>query len=135
VIDLGCGLGLVGLAAAARGARVTFLDWEPRALAIVAASVETAGVADCSYVTADWRDATLGSFDAVLGADILYESRNVHAVADFLARHLSPAGEAFIAVPGRLNAAALPAEAARVGLSVLAADAHGGVTVHWPARA
>src|SRR5437588_6114365 len=32
VLDLGCGLGPCGFAAAARGARVTFLDWEPRSL-------------------------------------------------------------------------------------------------------
>ena len=38
VLDLGCGLGPCGFAAARQGARVTFFDWEPRALAIVAAS-------------------------------------------------------------------------------------------------
>src|SRR5215216_1423098 len=32
VLDLGCGLGPCGFAAARRGARVTFFDWEPRAL-------------------------------------------------------------------------------------------------------
>ena len=38
VLDLGCGLGACGFAAARMGARVTFFDWEPRALEIVAAS-------------------------------------------------------------------------------------------------
>ena len=38
VLDLGCGLGPCGFAAARMGARVTFFDWEPRALEIVAAS-------------------------------------------------------------------------------------------------
>ncbi|MCA9321551.1 MAG: methyltransferase, partial [Planctomycetes bacterium] len=31
VLDLGCGVGAVGLAAARRGARVSFFDWEERA--------------------------------------------------------------------------------------------------------
>src|SRR5688500_18975201 len=38
VLDLGCGLGPCGFAAACQGAHVTFFDWEPRALEIVAAS-------------------------------------------------------------------------------------------------
>ena len=38
VLDLGCGLGPCGFAAAHHGARVTFFDWEPKALEIVAAS-------------------------------------------------------------------------------------------------
>ena len=37
ILDLGCGLGACGLAAASRGAQVTFFDWEPRALEIVQA--------------------------------------------------------------------------------------------------
>jgi predicted nicotinamide N-methyase len=38
VLDLGCGLGPCGFAAARLGAHVTFFDWEPTALEIVRAS-------------------------------------------------------------------------------------------------
>ena len=38
VLDLGCGLGLVGLAALERGAHVTFLDWEPEAVRLARGS-------------------------------------------------------------------------------------------------
>src|SRR5688572_13980223 len=57
VLDLGCGLGPCGFAAAWHGARVTFFDWEPRALAIVAASArrQQAPAVAFELVVGDWR--------------------------------------------------------------------------------
>ena len=144
VLDLGCGLGACGLAAARRGARVTFFDWEPRALEIVAASasrqnVSTAGadglprpLGPFDFVAGDWREPPpLGPFDLILGADLLYEARNAPAVASFLARHLKPGAEAWIADPGRPQAEPFVALAAAAGLQSLGREllpprAHGG---------
>ena len=42
VLDLGCGLGLAGLAALNRGADVTFLDWEESAVRLAKASAYAA---------------------------------------------------------------------------------------------
>src|SRR6185436_12053970 len=87
VLDLGCGLGACGFAAHRRGARVTFLDWEPRALALVAASAREQGApeGECACLVGDWRNPpACGPFDLILGADVLYEERNAPAVAAFL---------------------------------------------------
>lgn len=120
VLDLGCGVGAVGLAALARGARVTFFDWEPRSLAIVRLAAESQGLFGEAYVAADWRDPPpLGTFDLVLGADLLYEARNLPAVARFLAAHLAPEGEAWIADPGRPGAETLGGRLAPQGLEVV----------------
>ena len=121
-LDLGCGLGACGLAAARRGARVTFFDWEPRALEIVAASAREQGgpAAAFEFVVGDWRRPPLcGPFDLVLAADVLYEPRNVPAVTTFLARHLGPGAEAWIADPGRPHTRELPAHAHAAGLELL----------------
>ena len=102
VLDLGCGLGACGFAAARHGAQVTFFDWEPRALEIVAASaLQQPEPADrFSLVVGDWRQPPpLGPFDLILGADVLYEQRNAPPVAAFLAQHLKPGAEAWIADP------------------------------------
>lgn len=125
VLDLGCGLGPCGFAAARRGAHVTFFDWEQRALDIVALSaVEQPWLAERpELIVGDWRKAPpCGPFDLILGADVLYERRNAPAVAAFLPSHLKPDGEAWIADPGRLSAERFPELAERNGLLLIARD-------------
>lgn len=117
-LDLGCGVGAAGLAALTQGANVTFLDWEPRSLDVVRLAAEEQGLAAPALVACDWREApALGHFDLILAADVLYEARNVPAVAAFLADHLAPAGAAWIADPGRAHAAALDAVLQARGLA------------------
>ena len=117
VLDLGCGLGLVGLAALERGARVVFLDWEPAAIAASLASARDNGH-EAEGHAADWRaPPLLEPFDLVLGADVLYEERNGPGVARFLARHLVPGGEAWITDPGRRHAGNFPRECADARLT------------------
>jgi predicted nicotinamide N-methyase len=129
VLDLGCGLGACGLAAARMGAGVTFFDWEPRAIEIVRASAARQPVADApghqapaarfEYAVGDWRrPPPLGRFDLILGADVLYEQRNAPAVAAFLAGHLEPGAEAWIGDPGRPQAGPFPSLAASMGLEM-----------------
>jgi predicted nicotinamide N-methyase len=119
VLDLGCGVGAVGLAALVRSARVTFLDWEPRSLEIVARSARRLGVEPEALVAGDWRDPPpLDPFDLVLAADVLYEVAHVDPVARFLAQHLEPGGEAWLADPRRFEIAALPAAARAAGLGL-----------------
>jgi predicted nicotinamide N-methyase len=125
VLDLGCGLGACGFAARRRGARVTFLDWEPRALVLVAASARAQGSpkGECACIVGDWRDPpACGPFDLILGADVLYEERNAPAVAAFLAEHLEPGGEAWIADPSRPHAPRFLMVAQQAGLEFLSRE-------------
>lgn len=131
-LDLGAGTGAVAFAAARRGARVTALDWAPEAEPLLRAGAAHLGLTIERMLVCDWRKAPpdLGRFDLILAADVLYEARNAAPVAQFLAAHLAPGGEAWLADPGRLHAREFPSVALAAGLvhvesHVLPARKHG----------
>jgi predicted nicotinamide N-methyase len=100
VLDLGCGLGVPALVAAARGGDVTALDWAAEAVELLRENAARNGLR-LDAVHGDWRGFS-GSFDLVLGADVLYEERNADALLDVLPR-LAP--RVLLAEPGRPYAA------------------------------
>jgi predicted nicotinamide N-methyase len=103
-LELGCGLGLVSIAAALAGGRVLATDWSAEAVRFAAANAERNGV-PLDTAVVDWSApetiVTPGPWQLVLGSDVLYERRNVDQMLDLLPRLVEPAGEVWIADPGR----------------------------------
>jgi len=102
VLELGCGLGLAGVAAALNGARVLFTDFEPDALAFARANhalnVGTFGRGR----ELDWREPPEGlTASLVLAADVLYERRFLDPFCRTLEAVMSSGGRALVAEPGR----------------------------------
>ncbi len=98
VLELGCGLGLSSLAAARQGADVTATDWEDKALAYVEASAKLNGLSVRTQVL-DWREAGALEAELLIGADLLYETRNVEWLAKLFADWQGD--RALITDPGR----------------------------------
>jgi predicted nicotinamide N-methyase len=101
VVELGCGLGVPSLVAAARGAEVTAVDWAAEAIDLLERNAARNRVV-LRAVRADWR-AFHGEHDLALAADVLYEARYVEPLLEALPG-LAPA--ALLAEPGRPHAAA-----------------------------
>ncbi len=106
VLDLGCGLGLTGIAAAKNGASVLFTDYEEDALLFArwnaSANLDTISLGRTSFRAADWREPeTFEPYDLVLGADIVYERRNFLPLLACLQTTVRSGGEAWIAEPDR----------------------------------
>jgi predicted nicotinamide N-methyase len=101
VLDLGCGMGLSGTAAAAAGGRVLFADIEPPALLFAQLnSLPYGGRVRTRRV--DWRSDQLGErFDLILGADVLYERKQWDYLEPFWGAHLAPGGAVLLGEPGR----------------------------------
>jgi predicted nicotinamide N-methyase len=97
VVELGCGLGVPSLVAAARGAEVTATDWAGEAIELLACNAGRNGLAVRAEVR-DWREPWSESFDLALAADVLYEHRNVEPLARLLPR-LAP--ETLLGLAGR----------------------------------
>jgi len=94
VLDLGCGLGLPGLVAAALGAEVWFVDREAAALEFVRESARRNSLPNVHSVVADFTAVSLDvEFDVILGAELVYEPASYSPLAAFLDRHLHADGE------------------------------------------
>jgi predicted nicotinamide N-methyase len=101
VLELGCGLGLPSLAAAARGAEVLATDWAQDAIELLRRNADRNRVfVRVAQVRWSEPDPLLRAapWDLVLGADLLYEARNAEQLAELLPRL---GGEMLLAEPGR----------------------------------
>lgn len=118
-LEIGCGLGLAGLAALASGmARVHFTDYDEAPLAFVARGAAANGFAPGRFTARrlDWRAPPEERYPLILGADVLYERRLVPLVAGLCARMLAPGGTALVAGPYRVATEDLGPCLERVGL-------------------
>ena len=102
VMDLGCGLGLSGIAAGRRGARVLFADREEEALRFALFNSRQNGVHDAQSLEFDWHRSTAPSgFDLICLADVAYEEESCEPLLRHLEGCLLPGGEALVGDPYR----------------------------------
>lgn len=115
VLELGCGLGLAGLAAAAKGARVIMTDYVPESVAMAAESGRLNGF-DTDGAVADWRDFKLTEkYDFIIGADICYHPELNPYLRKIFAANLKPGGLVALSDPGRHDSAILLGQLAEDG--------------------
>jgi predicted nicotinamide N-methyase len=137
LLELGCGIGLVSLAAAQAGFDVLATDYYAEALEFTAANAQRHGLARIDTRLVDWRKlpADLGTFDVVAASDVLYERPHAALIAAALASTLSPAGLALLTDPGRRTAEPLVDACTELGLEAICteqvpiADANGQPTI------
>lgn len=131
VLELGCGIGLVGLAALCRGLHVTFSDYQPLAVALALENARRHGFPAGDHLShvegwvLDWRDAVDRRFPVVLGSDILYEVGNHVPLAELLERVLTPDGVCWIGDAGRYHASRFAEVAESRGFQVTLVDEAG----------
>ena len=91
VLDLGCGLGLSGVAAALGGASVTFGDYVDEPLEFVRATLAHHEIERCEVSRIDFtRDRLDRRFDLILAADIVYDPAHYEPLVEFLCTHAAP---------------------------------------------
>ena len=119
VLDVGCGLGLVALAAASQGAVVTAIDRELAPIEFLQASASIAGLA-IEALVGDVVNARLDrTFDLVLAADLLYERAEFDRLAEAVATLVAPEGTLWVADPQRVDTGGFYQALERRGLGIL----------------
>ena len=122
VLEIGCGLGVAGLVAAARGADVVFVDTARPALAFVRASLRLHGLAAATVCADHHTLAPNARFDCILAAEVAYDPAAFGELAATLARHLVPGGTALVADGFRTDTRALYVALDAAGVATRALD-------------
>jgi predicted nicotinamide N-methyase len=117
-LELGCGAGLVSVAAAMAGFEVTATDYYDEALRFTALNVLVNTGVLIETRSADWRrfPHDMGRFELVVASDVLYEREHAVLIASVLDRTLTGRGTAMIADPGRLAAPEFVEQCAQRGM-------------------
>ncbi len=96
-LEIGCGLGLSGIAALSCGLRVTFSDYDATALRFAGDNARANGFSNFRLLQLDWRHPPEDlRVPIILGADLIYELRNVPPVVALIKKLLLPDGIALI---------------------------------------
>jgi predicted nicotinamide N-methyase len=98
LLELGAGLGAPGLAAASAGFSVTLSDYEEIILNFQRISAAASGLKEVECVHLDWlAPRGLGSFDVLVGAEILFRDSFFTPLLQIFKTYLKPNGSIFLA--------------------------------------
>lgn len=118
-LELGCGLGLVTIAAMRAGYDVLATDYYADSTLLTARNALRVTGREPALRMVDWRafPDDLGTFDVVLAADVLYEKAYAPLVAEAIKRTLAPDGRALVSDQGRVALGLFLEEAIARGLT------------------
>lgn len=125
VLEIGCGIGLVGLAALARGDSVTFTDYRSEAVDLAVENARRNGFPDVAGLQLDIRQPIAEQYPVVLGCDVIYERALHRPVLSLIRSMLEPHGVCWLGDPGRHAAEEFADQAAIDGFDVSIRNAAG----------
>jgi len=101
LLEIGCGVGLMGIVAAGCGHRVTMTEYNRDALNFARANARvnhTSGSSELGIVELDWTKPVLeGRFDTILGSEVIYKEEYFKPLLGLFKRYLKPDGEIILA--------------------------------------
>lgn len=126
-LEIGCGLGLPGIAALSVGIRVTFSDYDATALRFAASNARLNGFNDFETLRLDWRSPPEGlRFPLILASDLVYELRNVDPLVRALGMLLAPGGLCLLTDQDRIPSQQLRQKLAEEGFEFTSQAAKAG---------
>jgi predicted nicotinamide N-methyase len=98
ILELGAGLGVAGITAAAFGHRVTITEHDPHALEFLKANALLNNCPEAVVCPLDWERRELaGRFDLIIGSEIVYSDQIIEMLAAVFQKYLHPQGKIVLA--------------------------------------
>jgi predicted nicotinamide N-methyase len=103
VLEIGCGLGFPSLLCARLGAQVETMDHHPGVASLLARNCQRNQLKALTFHLTSFQNAKtrLGTYDLIIGSDILYEPELYPQLENFIQRHAGQKCHVLIADPGR----------------------------------
>ena len=96
-LEIGCGLGLVGVVAASFGHKVVMTEHNPDAIEFARVNAEMNHCADLEIIDLDWNSPSLyGRFDCIVGSEVVYHEKDFEPLRNLFERLLKPGGEVIL---------------------------------------
>ncbi|THB75703.1 MAG: methyltransferase domain-containing protein [Desulfobulbaceae bacterium] len=98
LLELGSGMGAIGLAAAAAGFSATLSDYDDEILDFARVSGAASGLENVNYITFDLlKPENIGTFDVITAAEILFKEELIDPVLAVCKEFLSEDGTVYLA--------------------------------------
>jgi len=97
-LEIGCGVGLVGIVASAFGHHVTATEYNPDALNFAHANALLNKASNIVITEMNWNKPQLqGSFDTIIGSEIIYKKSDFQPILNLFRTYLKDGGEIILA--------------------------------------
>ena len=103
ILEVGCGIGLASLVLNHRQADITSTDYHPEAEAFLQENTKLNNGPEIPFIRTGWGDTntSLGTFDLIIGSDLLYERDHAADLSQFIDQHSKAQCDVIIVDPGR----------------------------------
>jgi len=98
VLEIGGGIGLVGITAAAFGHSITMTESDNHAINFAKANAALNGVNNLKIDKLDWNKPSLnGRFDVIIASEVVYKEKDFEPLENLFKTYLAPMGEIVLA--------------------------------------
>lgn len=103
ILEVGCGIGLASLVLNQRSADITATDYHPEAEGFLIENTKLNDSELIPFIRTSWTDkmTELGTFDVIIGSDLLYERGHAEQLSTFINQHANSHCTVIIVDPGR----------------------------------
>jgi len=98
ILELGAGLGTIGIIAESFGYNVTSTEYDPQALEFLMANVHINACQTLNIQKLDWHNPDIeGQFDIIVGSELIYKESDFEPLIALFQKYLVPDGEILLA--------------------------------------